>query len=119
MVADALRNNGHDVEHVFTVGLGTASDIAIFDYAVDVGRVVITCDTDFGVLLAQRRTTAPSLVLLRHMNDTSPQDQARLLVSALTTTSEHLVVGAIVTLAPGHMRTRSLPIGEPRPASDA
>ncbi|MBI4884612.1 MAG: DUF5615 family PIN-like protein [Actinobacteria bacterium] len=111
IVATLLREHGHDVEHVVDVRLGMASDVVIFDYAVKTRRVVISCDTDFGVLLAQHRTTAPSLVLLRHMNDTAPEEQARLLVGALTATSEQLEAGAVVTLAPGHLRTRALPLG--------
>jgi predicted nuclease of predicted toxin-antitoxin system len=111
IVAKLLREHGHDVEHVVEVGLGTASDIVIFDYAVETSRVVISCDTDFGVLLAQSRTTAPSLVLFRHMNDTTPHEQAKLMLGALTATNEQLEVGAIVTLAPGHLRIRSLPLG--------
>ena len=118
VVATQLREHGHDVEHVVEVGLGTASDIVIFDYAVETSRVVISCDTDFGVLLAQQRTMAPSLVLLRHMNDTAPPEQARLLLGALTSASEQLEAGAVVTLAPGHLRTRSLPLGQSLPGGD-
>jgi predicted nuclease of predicted toxin-antitoxin system len=110
-VAISLRSSGHNVEHVFEVGLGTAQDSEIFDYAIETGRIVISCDTDFGVILAQRQTMAPSLMLLRHMNDTAPIDQARLVAGALNAAAEQLAVGAIVTLSRGHLRTRSLPLG--------
>jgi predicted nuclease of predicted toxin-antitoxin system len=50
------------------------------------------------------------LVLLRHLNELAPQAQARLLVATLPSVAEELAQGAVVTLARGRVRVRSLPL---------
>ena len=56
-VADGLRKAGVDAVHVVDLDLVTASDDDIFDRAVADGLTVVTADSDFGMLLALRRTT--------------------------------------------------------------
>lgn len=55
-----LVRHGHDVLHVSEVGLATASDDDILDWAESNGRVVVTLDADFtrfslGAVLQDRR----------------------------------------------------------------
>ena len=54
------------------VGLLTAADEVIFDWALNAGSVVVTSDSDFPMLLALRRASAPSVVLLREVNELTP-----------------------------------------------
>jgi predicted nuclease of predicted toxin-antitoxin system len=101
-VAPALRDNGH-AAHVTDVGLATASDAEIAARAEADGLIVVTADTDFPMHLALRRTTSPSIVLLRRVTELSPDEHARLLVANLPTVSDDLQREAIVSLGPDHL----------------
>lgn len=58
-VADGLVGAGFEATHVATLGLLTVSDDEIFDRAAHDGFVVVTADSDFGMLLARRRRSGP------------------------------------------------------------
>ena len=110
-VAERLRGAGHDVVHVFEIGLVEASDEAILQAALTDDRVVVSSDTDFGTLLARYEASKPSFVLLRHANEMTPDQHADLLIANLSRVSDALNAGAILSLARGRARVRRLPIG--------
>lgn len=110
-VADALRDGGHDVVHVFDIGLADASDEAILARAESERRVIVSSDTNFGALLARHDRATPSFVLLRHVNDLTPDQQAALLVAGLPGVEGELQEGAVVSFARGRVRSRRLPFG--------
>lgn len=53
LVADGLRNAGHDAIHVGDAGLLGATDEHVMSLAVAQARIVVSADTDFGELLAR------------------------------------------------------------------
>ena len=110
-VAVALSKAGLESVHVCDVGLLTAPDRAILDYAAANALVIVSADSDFGELLAvSRGATRPSVVLLRSADRLIPDGQAALLAANLPAVAADLEAGAVVTIARGRMRIRSLPI---------
>ncbi len=109
-IAEQLAEAGHDVTHVTDLGLLTAGDGTILQRAEDDGYVLVTADTDFPMLVALRRATSPSVVLLRRVSELPPRQHAELLVANLRAVTEDLDRGAIVTISPGRVRVRDLPV---------
>jgi predicted nuclease of predicted toxin-antitoxin system len=109
-LAQPLRQAGHQAIHVVDADLLTAADAMILRHAADQGYAVITADSDFPTMLALHNASAPSVIHLRHINELSWQEQARLLVSNLPTVLDDLANGAIVSLSPTRMAVRRLPI---------
>ena len=74
-VAAALSKAGLESVHVGDVGLLTAPDRAILDYAAANALVIVSADSDFGELLAASRgATRPSVVLLRSADRLTPDE---------------------------------------------
>ena len=109
-VARALRADGYETIHVGDVGLLTAEDEAILEWAAQHGYVVATADADFGALLFRRRSTSPSVIHMRGVSHRSPDAHAALLAENLPAISGALGDGAIVSLSPKGIRIRDLPI---------
>ena len=109
-VAELLRAGGHDAVAVREIGLQHSSDDALLDRAVADERIVVSHDTDFGTLLAIRRTNQPSCILVRSADPLTAEQLAGLLLHNLDVMADDLNNGAIVTLARGHLRSRRLPL---------
>ena len=113
-VATLLGSNGIEAIHVADVGLLTAADEAILVYAAANELVIVSADTEFGELLAgSRGAVRPSVVLLRSADHLTPDQQAALLAANLPAVADELKAGALVSIARGRLRIRSLPV---RPA---
>jgi predicted nuclease of predicted toxin-antitoxin system len=54
--------------------LQAASDAEIFERAAAEARIVVSADTDFGTLLAHRRTAEPSVILFRRATQPRPSE---------------------------------------------
>ncbi len=109
-VVDGLRDAGFDALHVGDLGLLVATDDEIFERAVEEGFVVVTADSDFGMLLALRRATSPSVVHLRRVAELLPEDHIDLLTANLPTIEADLERGAIASLSPARLAIRDLPL---------
>ena len=73
--------------------------------------MIVSGDGDYGELMAAvRGATRPSVVLLRSADRLTSDEQAALLAANLPAVGDDLEAGAIVTIARGRMRIRSLPI---------
>lgn len=109
-IVEALRSAGYEAVHVLDLGLLTATDDAIFDRAVADRLVVVTADSDFGALLALRRTSSPSVVHLRDVAELGSEVHVGLLVANLPQLVDDLERGVIVSLSPTRLAIRDLPI---------
>ena len=59
VVAEILRQRGHDAVHVRDYALQAAADEEIFERAQHEDRIVVSADTDFGTLLTLRVQANP------------------------------------------------------------
>jgi predicted nuclease of predicted toxin-antitoxin system len=109
-IAAKLRDANYDAIHVIDVDLATAIDPDIVAYAETNGFAIITVDTDFPMLIALRRATTPSILLLRGVNELPPDQHAALIIANLPSITDDLESGAIVSLSPDHLRVRTLPL---------
>ncbi len=114
VVAEGLRQSGHDATHVRDHGLAAAEDALIFEYAFREHRVIVSADTDFGTLLALREARLPSVILFRGATPKKPDLQTQLLLANLDEIATMLERGTIVVIEPQRMRVRMLPISGPR-----
>jgi predicted nuclease of predicted toxin-antitoxin system len=74
------------------------------------GRVIVSADTDFGALLAHRRASEPSVVLVRELVEVPPRDLVDVIVRHLDVLEAHLAAGAIAAFTASGVRVRGLPI---------
>jgi predicted nuclease of predicted toxin-antitoxin system len=107
--AALLREAGVDAVHASEVGLSTADDRDIIAWCRTNGAVAVTLDADFHALIALSGETTPSTVRIRIQGLAGPE-VAGIILSVLETRGEALAAGALVTVQPGRLRVRHLPI---------
>ena len=79
------------------------------NYAFTEGYVVFTHDLDFGDILAVTGAKGPSVIQVRTENPTLEAIK-RLLFKALDQFKVRLDKGTLITLSPGVMRARIMPL---------
>ena len=104
-----LADHGFEAIHWSTVGKASATDSEILDYAGNHGYVVFTHDLDFGMLLAARKTSGPSVIQVR-CQDVLPSAIGETVLRAIVAARAHFEEGVLVTVDPGRDRIRLLPI---------
>ena len=76
LLARYLTESGHASEHVAEVGLATARDRDIWDYALANGAVLVTKDEDF-IMMRALNPKGPAIVWVRLGNTTRKELLAR------------------------------------------
>ncbi|GAA3394113.1 hypothetical protein GCM10020369_62250 [Cryptosporangium minutisporangium] len=87
-----------------------ASDLELLERADAEIRVLISAYTDFGALLAMRRSRRPSVVLIRRLVGRRAADQAAIILANLESMEGDLVEGAVAVLGDDCLRIRRLPL---------
>jgi predicted nuclease of predicted toxin-antitoxin system len=106
---EAVNTHGrHSALHWSDIGALNALDTQIMDFARSEACVVMTCDLDFGAILAATRAQSPSVVQIR-ANDVRPSAIADALLRALDQFEAELRAGALITVEPERARVRLLP----------
>ncbi len=82
------------------------------------GRVIISADTDFGALLAQARSTEPSVILVRELLELRPPDLLNIILNHLDVLEPHLQADAIAAFTTSGIRIRALPLRRVEPEID-
>jgi len=108
-IVAGLREFGYDAIHVRDKGMAEATDEEIFSYAVTEDRIIVSADTDFGVLLLAHGSSKPSFILFRQ-TDKRPARQLSYLISNLPALKKELLSGCIVVCEDDRIRIRSLPL---------
>jgi predicted nuclease of predicted toxin-antitoxin system len=109
-VADGLNNAGHDAVHVREYGMSAATDDVVLAHARSEGRVLISADTDFGLLLATSGAASPSLLLVRRISGRRAEQIVAIILANLGSVTEDLTSGAVVVLGDEWIRVRPLPL---------
>ncbi len=110
LVARLLRERGHDAVHIRERMPADSPDETVFERAASEGRIIVSADTDFGVLLASRGLSQPSLILLRHDAPGAPEAQASLLLRILAASAADLERGCVISVTRNRARLRMLPL---------
>ncbi|MBU6228698.1 MAG: DUF5615 family PIN-like protein [Synechococcales bacterium] len=113
LTVEALRSQGYDIVHTIDVLPATASDAEILELARVEGKVVLTQDLDFSMLVALSNYGLPSLITLR-LSSAKPDVVAQRLLDVLPTMEIELTEGAAITISDDSVRVRKLPIRQGR-----
>jgi predicted nuclease of predicted toxin-antitoxin system len=107
--AALLRDEGIDTIHVGEIGMSAAEDADIIQRARDEDLTVVTLDADFHTLLALDVAITPSVIRIR-IERLRAQALTLLLLTVIAECQEDLVAGAAITVEPGRIRIRRLPL---------
>ena len=107
--AALLRDSGIDAVHTGELGLATAEDSEILEFARSDDRVVVTLDADFHALIALSGAIGPSVIRVR-VEGLRAEALAILLQRILNAWTEDLEMGCMLTVQSDRIRTRRLPL---------
>lgn len=105
----ALKLQGYDTVRTTDLLPATATDVEILELARAEGKVVLTQDLDFSMLVALSNYGLPSLITLR-LPSAKPDVVAQKLLDILPTVEKELTEGAAVTITDKSVRIRKLPM---------
>lgn len=106
---DALADVGHEAIHWSSIGKLDAEDVTILKWVSDNGAVLLSCDLDFGAILAATHALRPSVIQIRG-SDVLPEAIAAPVFSVVADFEPELRQGALVSLDIDQARVRVLPL---------
>jgi predicted nuclease of predicted toxin-antitoxin system len=104
-----LSGRGIAASHVGDLGMATATDDAILDFAVQTDAVIVTLDADFHSILAKSGAHSPSVIRIR-IQGLKGARTADFIAAAIASVGQELQAGAVVSVTKRSIRVRSLPI---------
>lgn len=120
-VARLLGGAGHEAVHAFDCGLAAADDSLLLERASADGRVLVTADSDFAMLAAVAKPSAPAFILFREPGLVRAQDYVNRILDSVPALEAELAAGCIVVAGLPLTRsedTQSGP-GSPRGSPDS
>ncbi|HWX86500.1 MAG TPA: DUF5615 family PIN-like protein [Xanthobacteraceae bacterium] len=108
---DFLVAAGFEAVHWSTIGVGDASDSELMQWAATYSHVVLTCDLDFGAILAATQGRRPSVLQLRS-DLLTPEFIGPAVLAAIHQAQQELSSGALVSIDAARARLRLLPLRE-------
>lgn len=104
-----INEMGYDAIHLNDLNLNKLPDNEIITLAKSQNRVILTCDNDFGTLMAFSKSQLPSVILFR-LNDFTPKNVFLKLSIILNETPENqFLTGIFITVKEENYRIRHLP----------
>lgn len=104
-----LREQGHDAVHVRDFHMYKASDEEIIAKARQQGSTVLTCDLDFGDIMAATGEKLPGVIIFR-LENSKPVNINKRLKQVLQESSTALLEGALIIVEDARHRVRLLPV---------
>jgi predicted nuclease of predicted toxin-antitoxin system len=108
---DFLIEAGFEAAHWSKVGASDAKDSDVMQWAATYSHVVLTCDLDFGAILAATQGRSPSVLQLRSELLT-PEFLGPAVLAAIHQAQQELSIGALVSIDIARARLRLLPLRE-------
>jgi predicted nuclease of predicted toxin-antitoxin system len=107
--ADFLIKAGHEAKHWTQIGKPNAPDSEIMAWAKIEDYIVMSCDLDFGTILAVTKGEKPSVIQIR--SDNLAQSKiGEIVIKALNQCKDELLLGALLTLNADKLRISLLPL---------
>ncbi len=104
-----FKERGYDITHLRDEGLQRLPDEDIVEKAKKESRIILTCDLDFGTIMAYSGDICPSVIIFR-LSDFRPKNINQHLETILNESSVVLQKGAILSVGDNAYRVRLLPI---------
>lgn len=104
--AEVIRSTGYDVEDVRDIGMRSAKDGEIIEYALKNERIIVTRDTDFGEVL--RYPEHPGCIIFRLPYTFTLKEINRELKEFLSSIGEDEIKNAIIIVELGRYSRRQL-----------
>ena len=102
-VAEALRNEGHDVIRASEVGQARADDLKILQKAMGEHRILVTLDEHFGDWVILPLSEHPGVIRLK-INPTTSKNAIDLLIPFLRVHSSEQFKNRLVILSPNRAK---------------
>lgn len=108
IVAEKMREAGHDSVHVRRYGIHKADDAVVIARAIQEDRVLVSADTDFAAALAGRQIGKLSVILLKRPAPRRAAEQVRLLLANRAILADLVDQGSVIVFESERLRSRPL-----------